>query len=206
MSVSRSALELTEVRCSCPTGNSGHAVLNYGRRCGLLKANGEDVARILIREGLAHPYACGSLGCPTTSPAGRAAVLLNYALRPTGFIGHCHVRSSLNVGGEFRTSKKTPPVPENFRPSNADCPSGSCSDLPDEPQPPWQRRTSVWRKATILHRGEGRLRRRFANERRTAVSSDLPISGGPGMNPSHHGRDEQVFGAKQQVLGTGPSD
>jgi hypothetical protein len=26
------------------------------------------------------------------------------------------------------------------------------------------------------------------------------------MNPSHHGSDEQVFGAKQQVLGTGPSD
>jgi hypothetical protein len=46
--------------------------------------------------------------------------------------------------------KKTPPVPENFRPSNADCPSCSCSGLPGT-QPPWQRRTSVWRKATILH-------------------------------------------------------
>jgi hypothetical protein len=42
----------------------------------------------------------------TTSPAGRAAVLLNYVLRPAGFIGHCNVCSSLNVGGEFRTSKK----------------------------------------------------------------------------------------------------
>jgi hypothetical protein len=30
--------------------------------------------------------------------------------------------------------------------------------------------------------------------------SDLPISGGPGMNLNHHGSDEQVFGAKQQVL------
>jgi hypothetical protein len=43
---------------------------------------------------------------PTTSPAGRAAVLLNCVLRPAGFIGHCNVHSSLNVGGEFGTSKK----------------------------------------------------------------------------------------------------
>jgi len=43
---------------------------------------------------------------PTTSPAGRAAVLLNYVLRSAGFIGHCNVRSSLNVADEFRTSKK----------------------------------------------------------------------------------------------------
>jgi hypothetical protein len=47
---------------------------------------------------------------PTTSPAGRAAVLLNYVLRSAGFLGHCNVRSSLNVAGEFRTSKKTPPM------------------------------------------------------------------------------------------------
>jgi hypothetical protein len=33
------------------------------------------------------------------------------------------------------------------------------------------------------------------------VSSDLPLSGGPGMNPSHHGSDERVFGAKQQAGG-----
>src|SRR5262245_28594568 len=64
MILSRSALELTEVRCSCPPGTQGTQSCNYGRRCGLLKANGEDVARILIREGLAHPYVCGSLGCP----------------------------------------------------------------------------------------------------------------------------------------------
>src|ERR1700756_5614100 len=63
MNVSRSALELTEVRCSCPPATQGTQSCNYGRRCDLLKANGEDVARILIREGLAHPYVCGSLGC-----------------------------------------------------------------------------------------------------------------------------------------------
>jgi hypothetical protein len=33
--------------------------------------------------------------------------------------------------------------------------------------------------------------------------SVFPISGGPGMNPSHHGGDEQVFGAKQEVLHLG---
>ena len=43
---------------------------------------------------------------PTPWPAGRAAVLLNYVLRPAVFIGHGNVRWSLNVAGEFRTSKK----------------------------------------------------------------------------------------------------
>jgi hypothetical protein len=42
----------------------------------------------------------------TTSPAGRTAVLLDYVLRPASFIGHCNVRSSLNVGGQFNASKK----------------------------------------------------------------------------------------------------
>jgi hypothetical protein len=61
-----------------------------------------------------HGLASGAAGVcmirPTTSPAGRAAVLLNYVLRPAGLIGHCNVRSSLNVAGEFKTSKKTPPM------------------------------------------------------------------------------------------------
>jgi hypothetical protein len=169
MSVSRSALELTELRCSCPPGTQGTQPCNYGRRCGLLKANGEDVARILVREGLAQPYVCGSLGCPTTSPAGRAAVLLNYALRPAGFIGHRNVRLSLNVGGEFRTSKKHRLSLKTSGPSNADCPSGSCSDLPDEP-PATIAATNKWLGAKQQScTGKGRLRRRFANERRTAV-------------------------------------
>ena len=43
---------------------------------------------------------------PTTLPAGRAAVLLDYVPRPAGIIGHCNVRSSLNVGGQFNASKK----------------------------------------------------------------------------------------------------
>jgi hypothetical protein len=66
--------------------------------------------------------------------------------------------------------------------------------------------------------GQGGLRSRFANERRVPgvkdgwcfafaapenftrtarpSCSELPIRGKPGMNPSHHGRDEQMFGAK----------
>jgi hypothetical protein len=60
-----------------------------------------------VSTSTASPRAAGVCRIrPTTSPAGRAAVLLNYVLRPAGFIGHCNVRSSLNVGGEFRTSKK----------------------------------------------------------------------------------------------------
>jgi hypothetical protein len=32
---------------------------------------------------------------------------------------------------------------------------------------------------------------------------DFPIRGRTGMNPSHHGSDEQMFGAAQQVLHRG---
>jgi hypothetical protein len=55
-------------------------------------------------------------------------------------------------------------------------------------------------------------RRRFAfaaPENFTAPNaerSELPIRGRPGMNPSHHGSDEQMSGAKQQVLRRGQGD
>jgi endonuclease YncB( thermonuclease family) len=68
VTVSRHSLQLTEVRCSCPPGTESTQSCNYGRRCGLLKANGEDVGQILIREGLARPYVCGSYGCPKRQP------------------------------------------------------------------------------------------------------------------------------------------
>jgi endonuclease YncB( thermonuclease family) len=68
VTVSRHSLQLTEVRCSCPPGTEGTQSCNFGRRCGLLKANGEDVGQILIREGLARPYVCGSYGCPKRQP------------------------------------------------------------------------------------------------------------------------------------------
>jgi hypothetical protein len=57
------------------------------------------------------------------------------------------------------------------------------------------------------------MRRRFAfaaPENFTAPNadcpSDLPIRGRPGMNPSHHGNDEQIFGAAQNVLHRGLVD
>jgi hypothetical protein len=36
--------------------------------------------------------------------------------------------------------------------------------------------------------------------------AELPIRDRLGMNPSHHGSDEQVFGATQQVLRRGQGD
>jgi endonuclease YncB( thermonuclease family) len=68
MIVDRGNLELTEVRCSCPPETEGTQRCNYGRRCGILKANGEDVGQILIREGLARHYVCGSYSCPKRKP------------------------------------------------------------------------------------------------------------------------------------------
>jgi hypothetical protein len=41
---------------------------------------------------------------------------------------------------------------------------------------------------------------------RNAERSELPIRGRPGMNPSHHGSDEQMFGVKQQVPHQGQGD
>lgn len=34
----------------------------------MLKANGEDVGQILIREGLARPFVCGNYQCPKRQP------------------------------------------------------------------------------------------------------------------------------------------
>lgn len=59
-------LDYTEVRCSCRPGTEGTPACNYGRRCGALRASGEDVGTILIREGLAVPFICGRTGCPPT--------------------------------------------------------------------------------------------------------------------------------------------
>src|SRR5262245_42455908 len=41
---------------------------------------------------------------------------------------------------------------------------------------------------------------------KTKKPAELPIRGGPGMQPSHDGSDEQIFGAKQQVMRRGPGD
>jgi hypothetical protein len=120
---------------------------------------------------------------PTTPPAGRAAVLLNYVLRPAGFVGHCNVRLSLNVAGEFRTSKK-------YRLS------AETSDLRTRTAPLGD--VLICRMNASHHGSDEEVDLPMNGGQPS--SSDSPISGGPGMNPSHHGSDEQVFGANQQVL------
>ncbi len=50
-------LTIERVACSCaPSASEGSQYCNYGRRCGTLRADGEDVGLVLIREGLAKPY------------------------------------------------------------------------------------------------------------------------------------------------------
>jgi endonuclease YncB( thermonuclease family) len=64
--VQSSKLDFEFVACACPTGTEGTPSCNYGRRCGTLKANGDDVGLILIRENLAVPFVCGQTRCPPT--------------------------------------------------------------------------------------------------------------------------------------------
>jgi endonuclease YncB( thermonuclease family) len=64
--VSSATLEVQRVPCSCPPGTEGTDECNYGRSCGILRANGRDVGQILIAEGLAVPFVCGATRCPKT--------------------------------------------------------------------------------------------------------------------------------------------
>jgi endonuclease YncB( thermonuclease family) len=57
-------LDLERVPCSCRPGTEGTRRCNYGRACGVLKARGQDVAAILIGEGLARPFICSKTRCP----------------------------------------------------------------------------------------------------------------------------------------------
>ncbi len=57
---------LTKVACACAPGTQGTRRCNYGRSCGVLRVDGLDVGDILIREGLAVPFRCGSTRCPRT--------------------------------------------------------------------------------------------------------------------------------------------
>jgi endonuclease YncB( thermonuclease family) len=59
-------LDFELVPCACQPGMEGTQACNYGRRCGILKANGRDVGAILIEEGLAVPFRCGTTRCPPT--------------------------------------------------------------------------------------------------------------------------------------------
>jgi endonuclease YncB( thermonuclease family) len=66
--VSQGGLDLTEVKCACAPGTHGTRFCNHGRRCAALKANGQDVGQMLIREGLARPFVCGRYSCPGRQP------------------------------------------------------------------------------------------------------------------------------------------
>lgn len=59
-------LDLEIVPCACSRGTEGTPRCNYGRSCGVLRSRGEDIAAILIREGLAVPFVCGETRCPKT--------------------------------------------------------------------------------------------------------------------------------------------
>lgn len=59
-------LEFERVACSCPAGKEGTQFCNWGRSCGSLKAGGKDIGEILIAEGLAVPFKCGTTSCPKT--------------------------------------------------------------------------------------------------------------------------------------------
>lgn len=59
-------LDYAEVPCACRPGTAGTPACNYGRKCGVLKSNGENVGAILIREGLAVEFICSATGCPKT--------------------------------------------------------------------------------------------------------------------------------------------
>jgi endonuclease YncB( thermonuclease family) len=64
--VNAGSLDYEPVACSCRAGTEGTMDCNYGRECGMLKANGRDVGAILIEEGLAVPFVCGATRCPRT--------------------------------------------------------------------------------------------------------------------------------------------
>jgi endonuclease YncB( thermonuclease family) len=66
--VSGGGLTLEPIRCSCPPGTEGTKACNYGRLCARLIARGRDVGDILISEGLARPYVCGTTLCPRRQP------------------------------------------------------------------------------------------------------------------------------------------
>ncbi|BCG94179.1 membrane protein [Mesorhizobium sp. 131-2-1] len=64
--VASAKLELKMIPCSCPAGTEGTNKCNYARSCGYLFADGRDVGDILVSEGLAVPFVCGSTSCPST--------------------------------------------------------------------------------------------------------------------------------------------
>lgn len=65
--VKSKTLSLVRIACTCRHGEVGTPACNYGRRCGVLFANGKDVAETMIVEGLARSYICAKGHCPQRS-------------------------------------------------------------------------------------------------------------------------------------------
>jgi endonuclease YncB( thermonuclease family) len=64
--VSGGALTFEKVACACRPDTEGTNACNYGRACGRLRVDGRDVGDVLIAEGLAVPFVCGTTRCPPT--------------------------------------------------------------------------------------------------------------------------------------------
>jgi endonuclease YncB( thermonuclease family) len=61
-------IDLQIVECSCRSGAEGTPACNWGRACGYLTVDGQDVGEALISEKLAHSYVCGRHSCPKRVP------------------------------------------------------------------------------------------------------------------------------------------
>jgi endonuclease YncB( thermonuclease family) len=62
------AVDLKLIACSCRPGTEGTMACNYGRACGVLTVDGEDVGDTLMSENLAHALVCGRYSCPKREP------------------------------------------------------------------------------------------------------------------------------------------
>jgi endonuclease YncB( thermonuclease family) len=60
--------KLEPVACACRPGTEGTRNCNFGRSCAYLKVSGKDVGPILINEGLAQAFVCGTTSCPSRRP------------------------------------------------------------------------------------------------------------------------------------------
>jgi endonuclease YncB( thermonuclease family) len=66
--VAAGGLDLARIACACRPATEGTPFCNFGRLCAVLRSDGQDVAEIMIREGLAHPLVCGANRCPRRAP------------------------------------------------------------------------------------------------------------------------------------------
>lgn len=58
-------VDLEYVPCSCPPGTEGTTKCNHGRACGIVRLDGRNICDVMIDEGLAVAFTCGSTSCPS---------------------------------------------------------------------------------------------------------------------------------------------